>query len=82
MSLFDGKDFIALSFQLTDSLKSCRIIAPGDTVLCAKGSLVNLCAGRRGGDATETNTLYSEGIACTEDAADIMHRSHIVEHHH
>ena len=55
---------------------------PGDAVLSPQGSLVDLRAGRCGGDATEVDSLHSEGVRGTEDTADIVHRSHIVEHHH
>ena len=82
MSLFDGEDFIALRLQGLKSLKSRRVIVPGDAVLSTQGGLVDLSAGRRRGDAAEIDSLNAEGIARAEDTAHVVHRPHIVEHHH
>jgi hypothetical protein len=42
---------------------------------------MDLSMRRCGSDATEENMLYAESIASTQDAADIVHGAHIVEHH-
>ena len=78
MSLFDGEDFIALRLQGLNSLKSRRVIMPGDAILSSQG----VSAGRRRGDAAEIDSLNAEGIARAEDTAHVVHRPHIVEHHH
>ena len=82
MSLFDGEDFIALGFQGIDGLKSRRIIMPGDAVFSPQGGLVNLCAGRRRGDATEIDSLNEKGIRSAEDAAHVMHGAYIIKNDH
>ena len=82
MSLFDGEDFIALRLQGLKSLKSRRVIVPGDAVLSTQGGLMDLSAGRRRGDAAEIDSLNAEGIARAEDTAHVVHRPHIVENDH
>lgn len=82
MSLFDGEDFIALRLQGLKSLKSRRIIMPGDTVFSPQGGLVNLCAGRRRGDAAEIDSLNEKGIRSAEDAAHVMHGAYIIKNDH
>lgn len=82
VGLFDGEDLIALRLQGIDSLKSRRVIMPGDAVFCPQGGLVDLCAGRRGRNATEIDSLNTEGIASAENATHVVHRSHIVKNDH
>ena len=72
MSLFDGEDFIARRLQGINSLKSRRIIVPGDAVLSTQGGLMDLSAGRRRGDAAEIDSLNAEGIARAEDTAHVV----------
>ena len=62
VGLLDREDLIALRLQLINSFQSRWIIVPGDAVLSPKGGLVDLCMRRRGGDATETDSLNEKGI--------------------
>ena len=82
MSLFDGEDFIAQGFQGFNSLKSRRIIMPCDAVFSPQSGLVDLCAGRRRGNATEINCLNEKGIRSAEDAAHVMHGAYIIKNDH
>ena len=82
VSLFDGEDFITLRLQGLDSLKSRRVIMPDDAVFSPQSGLVDLCAGRRRGNATEINCLNEKGIRSAEDAAHVMHGAYIIKNDH
>ena len=82
VGLLDREDLIALRLQLINSFQSRWIIVPGDAVLSPKGGLVDLCMRRRGGDATETDSLNEKGIRGTENTAHVVHGADIVKNDH
>ena len=82
MSLLYRIHLIALALERLNCLQRRWEITPTDAVLGSQGRLVNLCHRRRRGDAAQTDTLDTKGIASTKHAANVVHRAHIVEHHH
>lgn len=82
LHLLYGIDPIAFGVEALHGFGGRLEVSPAHAVLCAKGGLVDFGGWRRSTYAAKINGRYAESVRRTEHTPHIVHRAHIVEHHH